>query len=119
MAKIDRFSFGSIVIDGRSYDRDVFLHADGSVEKRKGGFWKFGSHSIKKTEIEKLLQSKPEVLVIGTGTQGKVGLTADADALIKQSKLEVLIVPSRDAMEKFNQITAQGKRVAALIHITC
>jgi hypothetical protein len=119
MAKIDRFSFGSIVIDGRSYDRDVFLHADGSVEKRKGGFWKFGSHSIKKTEIEKLLQSKPEVLVIGTGTQGKAELAADANALIKESKLQVVIVPSGDAVERVNQITGQGKRVAALIHITC
>jgi len=79
------------------------------VEKRKGGFWKFGSHSINKAEIEKLLQSKPEVLVIGTGTKGKAELTADADALIKESKLEVVVVPSGDAVERFNQITRPGQ----------
>lgn len=38
MAKIDEVSFGSIVIEGRKYRRDVLIFADDTVKKRKGGF---------------------------------------------------------------------------------
>jgi len=34
MAKIDKLSFGSIVIDGKKYSRDVLIFADGSKEKK-------------------------------------------------------------------------------------
>lgn len=48
MAKIDSFSFGSITVDGKKYRRDLFLLPDGTVKQRKGGFWIFGSHNLKK-----------------------------------------------------------------------
>ena len=38
VAKIDELSFGSIVIEGRKYRRDVLIFADGTVKKRRGGF---------------------------------------------------------------------------------
>jgi hypothetical protein len=31
MAKIDKFSFGSITIDGRKFSRDVLIFADGKA----------------------------------------------------------------------------------------
>jgi len=52
MAKIDKFSFGSIAIDGKKYSRDVLLFANGMVKKRKGGFLMFGSHGIKKKKLK-------------------------------------------------------------------
>jgi hypothetical protein len=48
LAKIDSFSFGSITVDGKKYRRDLFLLPDGTVKQRKGGFWIFGSHNLKK-----------------------------------------------------------------------
>jgi hypothetical protein len=38
VAKIDELSFGSIVIEGRRYRRDVLIFVDDTVKKRKGGF---------------------------------------------------------------------------------
>ena len=32
---IDRTSFGDITIDGQTYDHDVLIRLDGSIEKRK------------------------------------------------------------------------------------
>ena len=48
MAKIDELTFGSIVVEGKKYRRDVLIFTDGVVKKRKGGFLTFGSHKIKK-----------------------------------------------------------------------
>jgi hypothetical protein len=119
MAKVDSFSFGSIVLDGKKYNRDVFLYPDGNIKKRKGGFWKFGSHAIKKEEMEELIKSGPDVLIVGTGTDSKAELTSDAKSYLQESKVESVITSSGEAVEKYNQLVAEGRRPAALIHITC
>ena len=100
MAKIDKLSFGSIVIDGKKYRRDVLILADGKVKKRKGGFLMFGSHNIKKREIEELIQGKPELIVIGTGTDGVANVAADAESRAKEKNLSLLVQPSYDAVAK-------------------
>ena len=119
MAKIERFDFGSIVIEGKKYGHDVFMFPDGSVKQRKGGFLKFGSHVIKKAEIEELLKASPQVVVVGTGTSGKAKLASDAELTLKEAKIELLALPSREAVEKLNLLAQEGKRVSALMHITC
>jgi hypothetical protein len=37
VAKIDELTFGSIVVEGKKYHRDVLLFADGTVKRRKAG----------------------------------------------------------------------------------
>jgi len=119
MAKIDTLSFGSIVIDGRKYRHDVLIFADGTVKKRKGGLLMFGSHKIKRKELEQLTLDKPESIVIGTGTDGVANLTDDVENWAKESKITLLVQPSYDAVDKLQELIEQGKKVAALIHITC
>ncbi len=62
MAKIDKFSFSCITINGKRYSRDVLIFADGTVKTRKGRFLIFGSHNIKKEEIEELTRGEPETI---------------------------------------------------------
>jgi hypothetical protein len=119
MAKVDSFQFGSIVIDGKKYGHDVLLFPDGVVRERKGGFWKFGSHAIKKTEIEELVKAKPEVLIVGTGTNGRARVDSEAEASAKEANIELLVAPSSEAINRLNQLVDGGKHIAALIHITC
>jgi hypothetical protein len=66
VAKIDELTFGSIVVEGNKYRRNVLILTDGTVKKRKGGFLVFGSHEIKKRELEELSQGQPEIIIIGT-----------------------------------------------------
>ena len=40
MAKIDELAFGSIIVEGKKYRRDVLIFAHGTVKKRKGGYGK-------------------------------------------------------------------------------
>jgi hypothetical protein len=119
MAKIDRFNFGSVVIYGKKHRRDVLIFSDGTVKERKGGFWMFGSHNIKKEEIEQLLSGEPEAIIVGTGTDGKAKLAPGVENWAKERSLSVVVQPSREAITKLNELTEQGEKVAALIHITC
>jgi hypothetical protein len=39
MARVDDFRFGSVVIDGKKYSRDVLIFVDGTARKRKSRNW--------------------------------------------------------------------------------
>ena len=119
MAKVDSFRFGLIVIDGKKYVRDVLVFPDGTMRKRKGGFWKFGSHTIKREEIDQLVKADPEEIIVGTGTSAKARLTPDTESWANEAKLNLVVLSSQEAVERFNRLVQEGKRVAALIHITC
>jgi len=97
----------------------VLLFADGSVKKRKSGFWKFSSHAIKKHEIEGLIETKPEVVIVGTGTNARARLGPDAESRPEQAMLELVVLPSSVGIERLNQLVDEGRCVAAVIHITC
>jgi hypothetical protein len=119
MAKINSFNFGFIVIDGKQYASDVLILPDGTVKEREPGKGRFGSHLIKTSEIENMRKSQPDIILVGTGTSGLAILSGDAEVYITKANLNPVVLPSSEVVEKFNQLTDEGKRVAALIHITC
>jgi hypothetical protein len=119
MTKISGLEFGSIEINGKKYGYDVVVLPDGTVKEREASKAAFGDHAIKKTEIEELAKAKPDSIVVGTGTMGMARVSPDAEAYARQAKLNLVVLPSSDAIDKVNQLVDKGKPVAALIHITC
>ena len=119
MTKIDKFGFGSAVIDGTKHIRDLILLPDGVMKRRNGGLWIIGSHNIKKVEVEQLFASGAETVVIGIGILSRARLSDEAKSYAEQQSAELFILPSRDAVRKWTQLAEEGKKAAALIHITC
>ena len=119
MARINSFNFGFIVVDGKQYIYDVQILPDGTVKERVSSKTRLGSHTITWGEIENIAKQRPEAIVIGTGTSGLARLFGDAKANLQKANLNLVVLPSFQAIEKFNQLADEGKRVAALIHITC
>jgi len=119
MAKASSFNFGSIVIDGKQYAYDVVILPEGTVKEREASKAMFGSHTIAKGEIEQLAKTKPETIIVGTGTSGMAAVSKDAQAYAREAKLNLLVLPSSQAIEKLNQLMDERRSVAALIHITC
>ena len=119
MAKVNSFKFGSIVIDGKQYGYDVVILADGTVKEREANKAKFGGHIIGKAEIKELAKTKPETIIVGTGTSGMARVSLDAQLYSADANLNGVVLPSSEAIVKLNQLVDEGKRVAALIHITC
>jgi hypothetical protein len=119
MAKINSFSFGFIVVDGKQYVNDVVILPDGTVKEREGSKARLGSHTITWSDVVRIANEQPEFIVIGTGTSALAKLSEDAGINLRQANLNLVVLPSPQAVEKFSQLTDEGKRVAAFIHITC
>jgi len=119
VARINELTFGSTVIEGRKYRRDVLIFAHGPVKKRRGGFLMFGSHEIKERELEELSPRQPEVIIVGTGTNDAAPIAAEAECWAKANNVRLLVEPYYDAIVKLNELIERHKKVATLIHITC
>ena len=118
MPRIDIFQPGKITIGEKSYKHDILILTDGTVKRRDDVFLNFVSHNVKQAEIVELLKGYPEVVVVGTGVEGKVRLSFNLERLVTELKADLIALPSPEAVSRFNQSVDEGKRTAALIHIT-
>ena len=88
---------------------DLVIHANGFPSLRGSK-----EHFVAFAEIEGLLEEDPDVLIIGTGYDNMVQVENEISAM---PSIEILRTPQ--AVRRFNELRAEGKRVAAIIHSTC
>ncbi len=117
--RIDDTQFGNITIDGKTYDHDVVIRLNGDVVKRKKKLSKkhYGtSHVVSKDEVKFVFEKGTELLILGSGQEGNVRLSPEADDYLAKKGCEIVIQPTPEALRVFNE--ASGKKIG-LFHVTC
>jgi len=117
--RIEHSEFGNITIDGKTYDHDVIISLSGDVRKQKKKLSKelYGtSHIISKAEAESVFEKGSNLLIVGSGQEGNVRLSPEAEAYLAKKECQVLLLPTQEAIKSFNK--AQGHKIA-LMHVTC
>jgi hypothetical protein len=115
--KIEDFSFGSIKIDGETYEHDVVIDR-GSIRKRK----KRPSRQFRDAFGHTPLSVKEEVpwkcrrLVIGTGAHGALPVMDEIKQEAERRHIVLVIEPTVDAIESLRR---NPKRTNAVLHVTC
>ena len=114
--KFQQLSFGQIRIDGIEYGYDVVIDR-GEVHKRKKKASKkfrdaFGHTPL---SLEEEIPWKCRRLVVGTG-EGALPVMDEVKREAKQRKVELIIVPTEEAMELLNQ---RADNTNAILHVTC
>jgi hypothetical protein len=111
--------FGEVTVGRKSYNRDIYIFADGTVKKRDKSLAKelYGSaHTVGPKELETVCRGAPEVLFVGSGKEGRVELTEDSQRYLSQRSIQCEILPTPKAIEAYNK---SPQRKAALMHVTC
>jgi hypothetical protein len=117
--RIESTTFGTITIDGKTYEHDVLVRLSGEVVKRKKKLSKklYGtSHVLSEDEARFLFESGCDQVVIGSGQFGNVYLSPEAEAYFERKGCEVLLKPTPEAIHVFNR--SRAKRIG-LFHVTC
>ena len=114
MPLIESYSFGSIVIDGRKYKSDVLVYP----ESVQDGWQRLEGHDLQLDDLEDALRRSPNVLVIGTGSFGKMKVTPELKDALERKGIKVIVARTGQAVEKYNEMQNEGEVVAAL-HLTC
>jgi hypothetical protein len=114
--RFEKFTFGSIRIDGVTYDYDVVIDR-GEIRKRK----KKPSKKFKVTfghtplSVEEQIPWKCHRLVIGTGG-GALPVMKEVEREAKRRKIELVILPTNRAIEILKDEPADTN---AILHVTC
>ena len=114
--RFEAFSFGSIRVNGVTYEHDVLIDR-GEVRKRKKKPSKrfrepFGHTPL---SVEEKIPWKCRRLIIGTGT----GALLVMDEVKKQAKrrhVKLLMLPTAKAIEALRE---NPKETNAILHVTC
>jgi polyphosphate kinase 2 (PPK2 family) len=111
---IDRFEFGTIVIDGQTCESDVIILPDGTVEE-----WQpKDEHVLRPRDVDKIIAAGPEVVIIGLGTVGNLVVRPKTEKRLREAGIEILAYRTNKACETYKELRHQ-RRVAAVLHITC
>lgn len=120
MLHIDSTSFGSVTINGRRH-RDVTIIGE-KIEQRDYNklFGLFGTdHLVSDWEVQKLLSTKPEIVIIGSGQSGVLKVTGEVKDKLTATGVELKILITPEAIKEYNKLINEGRKVNALIHTTC
>jgi hypothetical protein len=119
---IEEYHFGSITIDGKTYNHDVEVRWDDEVL-----LWEFRErHIIDAEEVKRAIDQNPETIIIGTGESGMAEVTERAKKEIESKGIELIIDITEEAIKTFNVLLEESeeeegkqKRVIGLFHLTC
>jgi hypothetical protein len=114
--RFQKFSFGSIRIDGVTYEKDIVIDR-GQVQKRKKKPSKkfrdeFGHTPI---SVEEKIPWKCKRLVIGTGG-GALPVMDEVKKEAKRRGVKLLILPTTKALK---ELATKPKETNAILHLTC
>jgi len=114
--RFESFSFGSIRIDGITYEHDVVIDR-GKIRKRQ----KKPSRKFRETfghtplSIEEDIPWKCDRLVVGTGT-GALPVMDEVKREAQRRNIALVIVPTERAIDLLEQ---QPAATNAILHVTC
>lgn len=115
--RIDQFAFGSIRIDGVTYEHDVVIDG-GKVRKRK----KKPSKSFRDDFGHTPLSLAEEIpwacrrLVIGTGANGALPIMDKVRQEAARRDVELAVMPTAKAIEVLGR---KAPDTNAILHVTC
>lgn len=120
--RVNGYSFGEIVIDGKTYHHDVIIYKEKILD-----WWRAESHNVSINDADKIVQLKPKTIIFGTGDAGVMRVPRETLDYLKQQKIEVILMPTGEAYQKYNEMSegdlsagaSAEAEVAAALHLTC
>ena len=113
--RIEDYGFGRITIDGETYGKDVLVLPPRVISP----WWRREGHRLEIDDLGEVVAYAPRILVVGTGAYGVMRVPDQTLSRLEAAGIEVEVLPSGEAVRRFNEwFEAQGT-VAAAIHLTC
>lgn len=119
---IEEYYFGSITINGKTYEHDVEVRWSGEILE----WWREESHIIDVEDVKRAAEQSPEVIIIGTGESGIAKVSEEAQEFLNQKGIKLIIDKTEEATKTFNIICQESleeegrqTKVIGLFHLTC
>jgi len=115
MNLVENYRFGKIVINGEKYSKDLIVFRD----EIRTNWWRKEGHSLCLEDLTALDDIKTDILVVGIGSAGIMKVPSDVIQGLSKKGIEVIVLKTQEAVEKYNKLAKQKKQVAGAFHLTC
>ncbi len=112
---IEKYHFGKIKVSGKSYFSDLIIFSDDI--KRK--WWRKEGHSLCMEDLVELEGKETEILIIGTGSNNMMDVPAEVIQELGKRGITVSVKRTPEAVDEYNKLVKENKKVAAALHLTC
>ena len=112
--QIEHYQFGKITIDGVSYTKDLIILPARIIS----GWWRKEGHVLHVEDLQEVLHTKPQLLVIGQGAYSRMRVDREVELALQAAGIEWVALPTDAACQEFNRRAAEQK-AAAVLHLTC
>lgn len=116
--KITNLSWGEVQTDTGTF-KDVKLWPGG------GRAWDWNetgtSHDpgIQTADVKELVDNGAETIILSIGQNERLKIKDETTNYLEKEGVDVHILETNDAVDKYNQLAKAGEPVGALIHSTC
>ncbi len=112
---ITDFSFGRIVANGQTCNNDIKI-VQGTLI---ADWWRKKGHTVEIEDVQDALDSDPEILVIGQGQPGYMRIADSLREHLASNNIALIEEPTPRAIETYNRLLKEGRRVAGGFHVGC
>ncbi len=112
---IEQYSFGNIVVNSVRYTNDMKI-VQGKVVPE---WWRKRGHSVDVDDVQDILKSGPDIVVLGKGSPGMMKATRALREFLKDRNIKLIEEKTTKAVETFNLLLKEGQDIAAGFHLTC
>ncbi len=115
--RVSDYSFGSVRVDGVTYDHDLIIDR-GKIRKRdKAASRKFrGEYGHTPLSAAEDIPWRCRRLVIGTGADGALPVLREVRDEARRRKVNLVILPTAEAI---GVLTGAAAHTNAILHLTC
>ena len=117
--RIDSIEWGRMEISGLGAGKDFKLWPGGGREWDWRETGTRHAPGIQPADIEELVARGCRVIVLSRGMLLKLETCPETLQLLEREGIEVHVAETREAVEIYNRLTAEGRLVGGLFHSTC
>ena len=113
MAKLERYEFGQVVVEGRQETRDLIVLPHRIVRD----WWRAEGHILDLSDLAPVFDELPERLIVGCGASMRMRPKADLLAHLQERGIAVEVLPTAEAVRRYAEL--DPARTAVALHLTC
>jgi hypothetical protein len=111
------YSFGSVQVDGVSYDHDLIIDRGKIRKRKKAASRKFrGAYGHTPLSVAEDIPWRCRRLVIGTGADGALPVMQQVRDEARRRKVDLVVLPTAQAI---GALAGAAADTNAILHLTC
>lgn len=116
--RIANHGWGRITVADRTY-KDVRLWPGGADEWDWNATGTGHTVGVQPADVADLVERGVQHVVLSQGRQGRLTVSSDTTALLEERGVPHDVLLTDQAIERYEQLRADGVAVGALLHTTC